>query len=203
MIEKFPRRWKCDQIDAPLRSRRIRRTVCAIVPFSSRALHRARRLSREDRPKDWFRLASGPRGAAALLRAWLTLQRGHQRRDGEGGRAALHPWTSTLLGRQRARAGARLKGTLHWVSAAHCPHQTEVRLYDRLFQCGSSRHHRGTLASLECSSIPYSLERLSDALCWSPHLGELAPGLALAVRACWAISGVFTNPVEARLSIAP
>ena len=66
--------------------------------------------------------------------------------------------------------GRRVKGTSHWVSAAHAVPAT-VRLYDRLFTVenpGASEDFRATLN-------PASLETLTQARV-EPALAEAAPG---------------------------
>ena len=98
------------------------------MPFSSEVL-----IEREDfmenAPSKFHRLEAGRRGAAALrlhreMRA---------RREGRGGRRnrsalQLRPRDAQRLG----RAGRKVKGTIHWVSAKHA-FRAPVRLYDRLF----------------------------------------------------------------------
>jgi glutaminyl-tRNA synthetase len=63
--------------------------------------------------------------------------------------------------------GRKIKGTLHWVSAAHAL-DAEVRLYDRLFKEENPTHHENFLETLN----PNSLEVL-------PHC-KVEPSLAQA-----------------------
>jgi glutaminyl-tRNA synthetase len=80
-------------------------------------------------PKKWFRLAPGAEVRlknACLVRCVQVLK------DAEGNPVELHcTWDPASLGGD-APDGRKVKGTLHWVSAAHAV-PAEVRLYDRLF----------------------------------------------------------------------
>src|ERR1019366_10646345 len=54
-----------------------------------------------------------------------------------------------------APAGRKVKGTIHWVSAAHA-HDAEVRLYDRLFSASNpdaAPEGRAFLANLNPDSL--------------------------------------------------
>ena len=70
-------------------------------------------------------------------------------------------------------SGKKVKGTIHWVSAAHA-HNAEVRLYDRLFSIespGSEKEGLDFTAYLN----PHSLDTLSN--CWvEPALAEARSG---------------------------
>ncbi len=84
---------------------------------------------REDPPKKWFRLAPGSevrlRGAALVTCREVV-------RDGSGAVVELRcTWDPASRG-GNAPDGRKVKGTLHWVSAAHAL-EAEVRLYDHLF----------------------------------------------------------------------
>jgi glutaminyl-tRNA synthetase len=70
-----------------------------------------------------------------------------------------------------ATSTRRVKGTLHWVSAAHAV-TAEVRLYDRLFlSADPGENDRDPLTDLN----PASLERLVDCQV-EPSLGDVMPG---------------------------
>jgi len=73
----------------------------------------------------------------------------------------------------QAGEGRRVKGTIHWVSAAHAV-PVEARLYDRLFTVpdpGAEGDDRGFMAALN----PASMEVVADA--WAePSLAGAAPG---------------------------
>jgi len=98
------------------------------VPFSREVF-----VEREDfqieAPKKWFRLAPGAEVRlknACLVRCTGVVQ------DAAGEVTELRcTWDPASLGGD-APDGRKVKGTLHWVSAAHAL-ACEVRLYDRLF----------------------------------------------------------------------
>jgi methionine--tRNA ligase beta chain len=98
------------------------------VPFA-RELWVERDDYRDDPPKDWFRLAPGRE--VRLRYACLVTCR-EVIRDAGGEPIELrctwdaHSWGGT------SPDGRTVRGTLHWVSAAHAV-TAEVRLYDRLF----------------------------------------------------------------------
>ena len=103
-----------------------RQTQDSVQP---RTLHRARRLHGS--------AAAEIFPAQTRRRSALEIRLHHQvRRSGEGRRPATSPNCAappTSTARPAARpAGRKVKGTIHWVSAAHAV-DAEVRLYDRLF----------------------------------------------------------------------
>jgi methionine--tRNA ligase beta chain len=84
---------------------------------------------REDPPKDWFRLAPG-REVRLRYACLVTCTR--VVKDASGEVTELHAtWDPASWGGS-APDGRTVRGTLHWVSAAHAV-PVEVRLYDRLF----------------------------------------------------------------------
>jgi glutaminyl-tRNA synthetase len=126
VIENFPE-GEVRDLEAPLHpedpaqgSRR--------VPFS-RELYVDRDDFREDPPKDWFRLAPGREVRlryACLVRCTGVIK------DAAGEVVELRcTWDPASWG-GNAPDGRTVRGTLHWVSAAHAV-PAEVRLYDRLF----------------------------------------------------------------------
>ncbi len=98
------------------------------VPFS-RVVYVDRDDFREDPPKDWFRLAPG---REVRLRYACLVKCTRVVKDASGEVTELHgEWDPASWG-GNAPDGRTVRGTLHWVSAAHAV-PTEVRLYDRLF----------------------------------------------------------------------
>ena len=84
---------------------------------------------REDAPKKWFRLAPG---REVRLRSACLVTCDEVVRDEHGQVIELRcTWDPESRG-GRSPDGRKVKGTLHWVSAAHAV-DGEVRLYDRLF----------------------------------------------------------------------
>ncbi len=99
------------------------------MPFS-RELYIEREDFMENPPKKFFRLA--PSGEVRLKGAYIIKCDGEIEKDADGNITVIHctydPDTrSGLPGSMR-----KVKGTLHWVSAAHAVEAT-ARLYDRLF----------------------------------------------------------------------
>jgi glutaminyl-tRNA synthetase len=84
---------------------------------------------REEAPKKWFRLAPG---AEVRLRGACFIRCAEVIRDEAGEVRELRcTWDPATLGGE-SPDGRKVKGTLHWLSAAHAV-RAEVRLYDRLF----------------------------------------------------------------------
>jgi glutaminyl-tRNA synthetase len=99
------------------------------VPFS-RVLYVEQDDFREDPPKDFFRLAPG-REVRLRWAYFLKCQR--VVKDPQTGAAVeLHCTYDPATRGGNAPEGRKVKGTIHWVSAAHAL-EAEVRLYDHLF----------------------------------------------------------------------
>ncbi len=98
------------------------------MPFS-REIYIERDDFMENPPKKFFRLAPG---AEVRLKGAYIINCDEVVKDSEGNITELHCTydPETLSG--MAGAARKVKGTLHWVSAAHAV-DAEVRLYDRLF----------------------------------------------------------------------
>lgn len=99
------------------------------VPFS-KVLYIEQDDFRETPPKKYFRLSPG---SEVRLRYAYIIKCVAVVKDEETGavvelRCTYDPETKSGSG----QTGKRVKGTIHWVSAAHAAH-AEVRLYDRLF----------------------------------------------------------------------
>lgn len=100
------------------------------IPFS-REIYIERADFMENPPKKFFRLAPG--GEVRLKAAYIIKCTGCKK-DDDGNICEIYceydpESKSGMPGSMR-----KVKGTLHWVSAAHCQ-DAEVRLYDRLFIC--------------------------------------------------------------------
>ena len=125
---------------------------------------------REEAPKKWFRLAPG---AEVRLKGACLVRCNDVIKDASGQVTELHcTWDPQSLGGD-APDGRKVKGTLHWLSAAHAV-KAEVRLYDRLFtledpmDVPEGKDWRDVLN-------PHSMDVLTDALV-EPGLAEAAPG---------------------------
>ena len=133
------------------------------IPFS-RELYIEHEDFREDPPKKFFRLSPGNE---VRLRYAYILKCERVVKDASGAivelRCTIDP--ASLRGDSAQR---RVKGTIHWVSAAHAG-DAEVRLYDRLFQSEDpGEGGRDPLADLN----PHSLEVIGGA--------KIEPSLAAA-----------------------
>ncbi len=98
------------------------------VPFS-RVIYIERDDFREEAPRKWFRLAPGKE--VRLKHAYyITCQ--EVVKDENGEIVELHCTYDPQSRGGWTQDGRKVKGTLHWVSAAHAI-PVEVRLYDKLF----------------------------------------------------------------------
>ncbi|TYO96499.1 glutamine--tRNA ligase/YqeY domain fusion protein [Desulfallas thermosapovorans] len=137
------------------------------VPFS-RELYIERDDFREDPPKKFFRLAPGRE--VRLKHAYI-IKCEHVVKDEQTGEVLeLHctydPGTRSGTGTETRK----VKGTLHWVSAAHAV-KAEVRLYNHLFTKENPDEDEDFRANLN----PDSLEVLTSCLV-EPSLAGARPG---------------------------
>jgi glutaminyl-tRNA synthetase len=139
------------------------------LPFS-RVLYIEQDDFREVPPKKFHRLSPGTevRLRYAYIIKCVGVVRDETTGDVAEVRCTYDP--ETLSGRG-PHAGRRVKGTVHWVSAAHAV-RGEVRLYDRLFS-SPDPEEAGDGQDFTSTLNPRSLEVVTD--CW------LEPGLAAAV----------------------
>ena len=98
------------------------------LPFS-RVLYVEQDDFREDAPKKWFRLAPG-REVRLKHAYYVTCEK--VIKDEDGNAVELHCTYDPESRGGSTPDGRRVRGTLHWVSAAHAV-DAEVRLYDHLF----------------------------------------------------------------------
>ena len=139
------------------------------VPFS-RVLYVERDDFRETPPRKWFRLAPGRE--VRLRAAALVTCTGFEK-DAEGNLTEIRcVWDPASRG-GNAPDGRKVRGTLHWVSAAHAV-DAEVRLYDRLFRDPDPCGHEGR-DFLEFLN-PDSLQVLRGCKL-EPSLAEAAEGV--------------------------
>lgn len=99
------------------------------VPFS-RVLYIEREDFREDPPKKYFRLSPG--GEVRLRYAYIIKCVDVVKDERTGEVIEVHATYDPSTRGGSTPDGRTIKGTLHWVSAAHSL-EAEVRLYDRLF----------------------------------------------------------------------
>jgi glutaminyl-tRNA synthetase len=98
------------------------------VPFS-KVLYVEREDYRDDPPKKWFRLAPG---REVRLRYAYFVTCTDVVRNGDGEVVELRCRYDPASRGGDSPDGRKVRGTLHWVSAAHAV-DAEIRLYDRLF----------------------------------------------------------------------
>jgi glutaminyl-tRNA synthetase len=125
-----------------------------MVPFS-KVLYIERDDFREEAPRKWFRLAPG---REVRLRYAYYVTCVDVAKDAAGEVVALHCTYDPATRGGDSPDGRKVKGTLHWVSAAHAL-PAEVRLYDHLF----SEADPQACADFEACLNPRSLEILTDS----------------------------------------
>jgi glutaminyl-tRNA synthetase len=139
------------------------------VPFS-RVLYIEQDDFREDPPKDFFRLAPG---RDVRLRWAYFIKCVSVVKDAKGEAVELHCTYDPATRGGNAPDGRKVKGTIHWVSAADAV-EAEVRLYDHLFtKPDPDDVPEG--ADYRANLNPYSLQILKSCRL-EPSLAAAAPG---------------------------
>ncbi|MDR0988259.1 MAG: glutamine--tRNA ligase/YqeY domain fusion protein [Prevotellaceae bacterium] len=112
----------------------------------------------EDAPKKYFRMTPGQE--VRLKNAYIVKCTGcHKDADGNITDITCEYDPHTKSG--MPEANRKVKGTLHWVSAAHCI-EAEVRLYDRLWKVENPRDEMATLCQERgCSSLEAMKEMIN------------------------------------------
>lgn len=140
------------------------------VPFS-RVLYIEQDDFREDPPKKWFRLAPGRE--VRLKHAYLVTCVQVVKDEQTGEVVELHCTYDPETRGGAAPDGRKVRGTLHWVSAAHSL-EAEVRLYDRLFiKANPLEVEEGQ--DFTANLNPRSLEVLTSCRV-EPSLADAKPG---------------------------
>ncbi|WP_343700136.1 glutamine--tRNA ligase/YqeY domain fusion protein [Chitinophaga sp.] len=122
----------------------------------------------ENPPKKFFRL--GP-GLAVRLKYAYIVKCDSFEKDAEGNVTTVY---CSYLPESRSgsdKSGLTVKGTIHWVSAAHAA-QAEIRVYDRLFSVENPASEEGDFKSF---INPNSLKVIPNAMV-EPALQEAKPG---------------------------
>jgi glutaminyl-tRNA synthetase len=135
------------------------------VPFS-RLLYIEQDDFMEQPPKEFFRLAPG--GEVRLRYAYIIKCVGVVK-DKAGKVVELHCTYDPVTRSGEAGSSRKVKGTIHWVSAAHAL-EAEVRLYDRLFTV----ENPGDVADFVTVLNPNSLQTVTGHV--EPRLADAAPG---------------------------
>ena len=141
-----------------------------MVPFS-RVLYIEREDFREDAPKKWFRLAPG-REVRLRYGYYITCV-DVTKDDNTGEVLELHCTYDPETRGGWSQDGRKVRGTLHWVSAAHAI-DAEVRLYDHLF-ADSNPEEVADGIDFQSNINPNSLEILK-ACKLEPSLAQATPG---------------------------
>ena len=140
------------------------------VPFS-RVVYIERDDFREDPPRKFFRLAPGKE--VRLRYAYFITCTDIVKDQSTGEATELRCTYDPATRGGDSPDGRKVKGTLHWVSAAHAI-SAEVRLYDRLFTVPDPIGDKSGKDYREFLN-PDSLEVLSDCKV-EPSLGNAQPG---------------------------
>jgi glutaminyl-tRNA synthetase len=139
------------------------------VPFS-RVLYIERDDFREDAPKKYFRLSPG---AEVRLRYAYLVRCVDWKKDKDTGEVVeVHCTYDPATRGGNAPDNRRVRGTIHWVSAAHAV-EAEVRLYDHLFTNAVPGGNED--GDWKADLNPNSLERLTGCRL-EPSLADAAPG---------------------------
>ncbi|MCZ6734399.1 MAG: glutamine--tRNA ligase/YqeY domain fusion protein [Planctomycetota bacterium] len=140
------------------------------VPFS-RVIYIERDDFREDPPRKFFRLAPGKE--VRLRYAYFITCTDVVKDESTGEVTELRCTYDPATRGGNSPDGRKVKGTLHWVSAAHAT-SAEVRLYDRLFTVPDPTGDKSGKDYREFLN-PDSLEVVSDCKV-EPSLGKAQPG---------------------------
>lgn len=138
------------------------------VPFS-KVLYIERDDFREDPPKKYHRLAPG---AEVRLRYAYYITCREVVKDANGDIVELRCTYDPATKGGWSQDGRKVKGTIHWVSAAHALH-AEVRLYDHLFSVENPNAAEDGKTFVDYLN-PDSLKVVTAML--EPALADVAPG---------------------------
>ena len=197
VIENYPE----DQVEELEAANHPQRPEMGVrkVPFS-RELYIEQDDFMEDAPKKFFRLSVG---REVRLRYAYFVTCTDVVKDAAGNVVELRCTYDPETRGGNAPDGRKVKGTIHWVSAAHA-HEAEVRLYDHLFSKenpddapGEPASAGGTTGTFLDNLNPHSLEELSDAKL-EPSLAEAEPGSHFQLER----NGYFfADPVDSKLGV--
>lgn len=138
------------------------------VPFS-RELYIERDDFMENPPKKYFRLSPG---TEVRLRYSYLIKCEEVIKDAEGNIVELRCTYDPMSGDGSSSDGRRVKGVIHWVSAAHAI-PAEIRLFDTLFLTENPRDTSAGQESWEDNLNPNSLVKIEGWL--EPSLKDAEP----------------------------
>ena len=144
-----------------------------VIPFS-REIYIEREDFREEAPRKFFRMVPGRE--VRLKHAYYVTCTGVTKDEVSGEITEIHCTYDPKTRGGWSDDGRKVKGTLHWVSAAHACN-AEVRLYDHLFTKPNPEVVEEGGSFLD-SLNPSSLEVITNAKV-EPGLTELEPGTRL------------------------
>jgi glutaminyl-tRNA synthetase len=156
-----------DELDAPYFPDDPPKMGHRKIPFT-RELFIERADFMEDPPKKFFRLAPG---REVRLRWAYFVTCVDVKKDEEGHIVEVHCTCDTETRGGDAPDGRKVRGTIHWVSAAHAI-DAEVRLYDRLFTEANPDSGKGSDFMQHLN--PHSLDIVTAKM--EPSLGDAMPG---------------------------
>ncbi|HUF50900.1 MAG TPA: glutamine--tRNA ligase/YqeY domain fusion protein [Longimicrobiales bacterium] len=159
-----------EQLDAPFWPHDVPRDGSRRVPFSGE-LYIERDDFMEDPPQGFFRLAPG---REVRLRYGYIIRCDDVVKAANGDVVELRCTYDPATRGGAATEGRNVKGTIHWVSAAHAV-QCEVRLYDRLFRVADPDAAAGDDGDFRAFLNPASLVVVEHALA-EPGLAEARAG---------------------------
>ncbi|HEX6387570.1 MAG TPA: glutamine--tRNA ligase/YqeY domain fusion protein [Anaerolineae bacterium] len=165
VVENYPE-GRVEEFEVPTYPQDRDSTETRVVPFS-REVYIEREDFMEDAPKKFFRLAPGRE--VRLLGAYYVTCTGVVK-DEAGNVVELRCTYDPESRGGSTPDGRRVKGTLHWVSAAHAV-PAEVRLYDTLFTEEDPEASGDFIENLN----PDSLQVIPEAMA-EPDLAEAAVG---------------------------
>ncbi len=128
VLENYPE-GQVEEFEAPFQPDGEGKTRSRKLPFA-REFYIERDDFLENPPKDWFRLAPG---REVRLRYAYIVKCTSVVKDDAGNVIELRCTYDATTREGQSHDGRKVKGTLHWVSAAHAQ-KVEVRLYERLFK---------------------------------------------------------------------
>jgi glutaminyl-tRNA synthetase len=138
------------------------------VPFS-KVLYIERDDFMENPPKKYFRLSPG---TEVRLRYSYLIKCEEVIKDAEGNIVELRCTYDPMSGDGSSSDGRRVKGVIHWVSAAHAI-PAEIRLFDTLFLTENPRDTSAGQESWEDNLNPNSLVKIEGWL--EPSLKDAEP----------------------------
>jgi glutaminyl-tRNA synthetase len=173
-----------EELDAPLWPSEMGKEGSRKVPFS-RVLYIEQGDFMEEPPKDYHRLAPG---REVRLRHAYVIKCERVVKDERGEIVEVVCSHDPASRGEATPGGRRIKGTIHWVSAAHAV-DAEVRLYDRLFLAEAP----GTNEDMHEELNPDSLVIVRGKL--EPSLASAKPGDRMQLER---LGFFFVDPVDSK-----